>query len=93
MSNPGWMQCLPQVMVHSMQPGWWFPKRVLRDSEIDRGESATARQRYESFDPEFAEPEMLVVTANNYGAVNDYAYLLLLAGENDRLPQLLLPLL
>jgi TolB-like protein len=79
--------------VHSMQPGWWFPKRVLRDSEIDRGESATARQRYESFNPEFTEPEMLVVTANNYFVVNDYAYLLLLAGENDRLPQLLLPLL
>jgi hypothetical protein len=31
--------------------------------------------------------------ANNYGAMNDYAYLLLLAGENDWLPQLLLPLL
>jgi hypothetical protein len=73
--------------------GWWISKRILRDSEIDRGESATARQRYESFNPEFTEPEMLVVTANNYFVVNDFAYLLLLAGENDRLPQLLLPLL
>jgi TolB-like protein len=79
--------------VHSIEPGWWMPKRVLRDSEIDRGESAIARQRYESFNPEFAEPGMLGVTFNNYGAVNDYAYLLLLAGENDRLPELLLPLL
>ena len=79
--------------VHSTQPGWWVPKRILRDSEIDRGESSTARQRYESFNPEFVAPGMLIVTSNNYGAVNDYAYLLLLAGEYDRLPQLLLPLL
>jgi TolB-like protein len=79
--------------VHSIKPGLWLPKRILRDSEIDRGEPARARLRYESFNPEFAEPGMLVPIANNYGAVNDYAYLLLLAGENDRLPQLLLPLL
>jgi tetratricopeptide (TPR) repeat protein len=79
--------------VHSVQQGWWVPKRLLRDSEIDRGESARARMRYEGFNPEFAEPGILTVGSNNYGAVNDYAYLLLLAGENNRLPQLLLPVL
>jgi TolB-like protein len=79
--------------VHSVQPGWRVPKRILRDSEIDRGESARARARYEDFNPDFADPGILTVVPNNFGAVTDYAYLLLLAGENDRLPQLLLPLL
>jgi TolB-like protein len=79
--------------VHSVQPGWWVPKRILRDSEIDRGEFARARARYEDFDPDFVDPGILTVVPNNYGAVNDYAYLLLLAGEKDRLPKLLLPLL
>ncbi len=79
--------------VHSINPGWWVPKRVLRDWDIARGQAAEARMRYESFNPEFAGPGMLVVTSNNYGAVTDYAYLLLLAGENDRLQQVLLPVL
>ncbi len=36
---------------------------------------------------------MLVVTSNTHGAATDYAYLLLLAGENNRLRQVLLPVL
>jgi TolB-like protein len=79
--------------VHAIHPGWWIPKRVLRDSDIARGQAGEARKRYESFNPEFTSPDRLVVDSNNYGAVTDYAYLLLLAGENDRLRQLLLPLL
>ncbi len=79
--------------VHSINPGWWVPKRVLRDSDIDRGQAAEARMRYEGFNPEFTEQGMVVVNSNSYGAVIDYAYLLLLAGENDRLRQVLQPVL
>lgn len=79
--------------VHAVQPGWWIPKRVLRDSDIARGQASMARKRYENFNPEFTNPDQLVVDSSNFGAVTDYAYLMLLAGENDRLRQLLLPLL
>lgn len=79
--------------VHSFNSGWWVPKRVLRDSEIGRGEAAKARARYEDFNPEFADQGMFVVLPSSYGAIVDYAYLLLLAGENDRLRQILLPTL
>ena len=79
--------------VHFVFPGWWLPKRVLRDFDIDRGEVAEARARYENFNPELTGQGMLVVASNNYGAVTDYAYLLLLAGENHRLRQVLLPVL
>ena len=79
--------------VHAVFPGWWVPKRVLRDFDIDRGRAGEARMRYEDFNPEFTVQGILVVNSNNYGAVADYAYLLLLAGENERLRQVLLPLL
>jgi TolB-like protein/Tfp pilus assembly protein PilF len=79
--------------VHAVYPGWWVPKRVLRDFDIDRGRADKARMRYESYNPEFTDQGMLAVTSNTHGAATDYAYLLLLAGENDRLRQVLLPVL
>jgi len=79
--------------VHAVNPGWWLPKRVLRDFDIEGGQADEARMRYESFNPEFTDQGMVVVTSNTHGAATDYAYLLLLAGENDRLQQVLLPVL
>jgi hypothetical protein len=67
--------------------------RVLRDADITRGQIAEARLRYESLNADFAGRTELLVYSNNYGAVTDYAYLLFLAGENDRIRQFLLPVL
>jgi len=79
--------------VHAVNQGWWFPKRVIRDFDIDRGQADEARTRYESYNPEFTDEGMIVVTSNTHGAATDYAYLLLLDGENNRLRQVLLPVL
>ena len=79
--------------VRSVSPGLWMPLRVLRDADIARGQVAKARARYETMNVDFGGQSMLVVTPNNYGAATDYAYLLLLAGEQDRMHQFLLPVL
>jgi TolB-like protein len=79
--------------VHSVSPGLWIPLRVLRDADIARGQAAAARARYETMYADFIGQTNVVVYANNYGAVIDYAYLLFLAGEHDRMRQFLLPLL
>jgi hypothetical protein len=67
--------------------------RFLRDADISRGQIAEARARYENVYTDFPGRTELIVYSNNYGAVTDYAYLLLLAGENDRMRQFLLPAL
>jgi TolB-like protein/Tfp pilus assembly protein PilF len=81
------------LWVHSDRPGLWMPLRVLRDADIARGQVAEARARYENTNADFIGQTKLVVYQNNYGAVTDYAYLLLLAGEHDRMHQFLLPVL
>jgi tetratricopeptide (TPR) repeat protein len=81
------------LWVHSVSPGLWVPLRVLRDVDISRGQAAAARARYETMNAEFTGRTKLVVFANNYGAVTDYAYLLFLAGEHDKMRQFLLPVL
>jgi len=81
------------LRVHSIRPGLWVPLRVLRDVDIAHGQAAEARVRYETMNAEFIGQTKLVVFANNYGAVTDYAYLLFLAGEHDRMRQFLLPVL
>ncbi len=81
------------VWVRSVSPGLWVPLRVLRDVDIARGQAAEARARYETMNAEFIGRTKLVVFANNYGAVTDYAYLLFLAGEHDKMRQFLLPVL
>ena len=78
---------------HALEKGFWFPKRVLRDAEIDNGQAAVARARYESFDPEFVGDKIPVIHSNNVGAAVDYAYLLLAAGEDEELRRILLPTL
>jgi tetratricopeptide (TPR) repeat protein len=79
--------------VFSISPGLWVPLRILRDADIGRGQPAEARARYEVTNADFIGQTELVVYQNNYGAVTDYAYLLFLAGEQDRMRQFLLPLL
>ena len=66
---------------------------MLRDWDLSNGQAADARARYEGSFPEFASQHLLDVTRSNYGAAIDYAYLLYAAGENDRLRQILLPVL
>ena len=78
------------LWVHSVSPGLWVPLRVLRDADIASGQAAAARARYEITNADFIGQTKLVVYQNNYGAVTDYAYLLLLAGEHDRMRQFLL---
>ena len=79
--------------VLSISPGLWVPLRVLRDADIGRGQAAEARARYENIFTDFSGRSTLVVTPNNYGAATDYAYLLFLAGDHDRMRQFLLPVL
>jgi len=79
--------------VRSISPGLWIPLRILRDADISRGQLAEARARYEVTNADFIGQTELVVYQNNYGAVTDYAYLLFLAGEHERMRQFLLPLL
>jgi len=81
------------LRVHSVIPGLWVPLRVLRDADIASGQVAAARARYEITNADFIGQTDLAVYQNNYGAVTDYAYLLLLAGEHDRMRQFLLPAL
>jgi TolB-like protein/Flp pilus assembly protein TadD len=81
------------LRVHSVNPGLWVPLRVLRDADIASGQAAAARARYEITNADFIGQAKPVVYQNNYGAVTDYAYLLLLAGEHDRMRQFLLPVL
>jgi len=79
--------------VRSITPGLWIPLRILRDADIGRGQTAEARARYEVTNADFIGQTELVVYQNNYVAVTDYAYLLFLAGEHDRMRQFLLPVL
>jgi tetratricopeptide (TPR) repeat protein len=79
--------------VHSVIPALWLPLRVLRDMDIARGQADEARARYHTTNADFIGKTNVVVYANNYGAVTDYAYLLFLAGEQDRMRQFLLPML
>ncbi len=81
------------LWVHSVGPGLWVPLRVLRDADIASGKAAAARARYEITNADFIGQTKPVVYQNNYGAVTDYAYLLLLAGEHARMRQFLLPVL
>ena len=67
--------------------------RVLRDADLNDGQAADARARYEDIFPSFAGQQTLEVTRKNYRAAIDYAYLLYKAEENDRLRQILLPVL
>jgi len=77
----------------SINPGRWVSLRLLRDWDLNNGQAADARVRYEGSFPEFASQRLLDVTRANYGAAIDYAYLLYAAGEDDRLRQILLPVL
>jgi len=77
----------------SIIPRRWASLRLLRDWDLSNGQAADARARYEGSFPEFASQHLLDVTRSNYGAAIDYAYLLYAAGENDRLRQILLPVL
>jgi TolB-like protein/Flp pilus assembly protein TadD len=79
--------------VHSVGPGLWVPLRILRDADIAAGQAAKARARYISVNMDFNGQSTLEVTPNNHGAATAYAYLLLLAGEHDRMRQFLLPVL
>ena len=77
----------------SINPGRWASLRLLRDWDLSNGHAADARARYEDNFPEFASQHLLDVTRSNYSAAIDYAYILFAAGENDRLGQILLPVL
>jgi len=81
------------LWVHSVRPELWVPLRVLRDVDIAHGQAAEARARYETMNADFIGRTKLVIFANNHGAATDYAYLLFLAGEHDRMRQFLLPVL
>jgi len=78
---------------YAIQPKGRTSLRLLRDLDLGKGRAADARARYEGNFPEFTGQKMLEVTGKNYRAAIDYAYLLYLTGENDRLRQLLLPVL